>query len=168
MVAEAGLVSSPGIHRAGVAKVHSLSDAVQLHLRRPSEELADTLLVPLERRRGVVGIERRLVAPLLHDEVVTGISNDLGKCVRETPGLRPRPHLGLGQQLDEFIGATDKAVDVTDDECAHDVFSAGRRRLVESRYLVSGQLELRCRDVLVEVLDRARPRDREHHGAACE
>src|SRR5437763_12905805 len=38
--------------------------------------------------------------------------------------------------------------------------------LVETRDLLVAELELGRRDVLLEVLDRARPRDRQHHRAA--
>ena len=38
----------------------------------------------------------------------------------------------------------------------------------ETGQLVAGELELCCRDVLLDVLDRARARDRQHHGATGE
>ena len=107
MPLEPGSVRSARIHRTGIGELQRLRHAMQAHLRRPRQELANTFLVATEVRRGVVGLKRRLVAPLLKDDVMAGIPDDLREGVGGTPGLRSCALLRLAQQLDELIRAAD-------------------------------------------------------------
>src|SRR5947209_6046558 len=89
-----GSVVLRDIKRRGIDEHGAVLHHVHAQLRAAHEVLADPGLIVRERARPVMLIERRLIAPPLHDHKMPRIVERLGEHELDAAGLLPHPGLG--------------------------------------------------------------------------